>query len=523
MLQMFPFQASRFAWAAAALLLAGCTSPREYIQNGYKVGPNYCRPQAQVAEHWIDPADHHVRKETADLSHWWTVFRDPVLDRFIADAYGQNLTLREAGMRVLAARSQVGIATGRVFPQQQDAFGSYRRQAAGGEFFDQWTGGFSLAWELDFWGRFRRAVEAADAALDASVEDYDNVLVTLLGDVAANYVQVRTSQERINLLDESVKVQRVVLAVAKEKFNAETINELDVDQATSNLRQSEAAMHQLKIDLRLAENRLCILLSIPPEDLRERLGEHRLPDTPTEVAAGIPADLLRRRPDVRRAERLAAAQGEEIGIAQADLYPAFSIAGTLGYQSRNLRDLFASRAFTGSVGPSFQWNLLNYGRIVNNVRLQEARFQELVLAYQDTVLQANAEVENGLTTFRQSHDRAVLLEESVQAAKRAVLVLVSQYEIGNADFARYAVIEQNLIQQQDQWAQARGQIALGLIQVYRALGGGWEIRLEPEERLYTDANAPPTAAAAPEAPFAPEEDASPAGNIPPLPPPLTPK
>ena len=216
------------------------------------------------------------------------------------------------------------------------------------------------------------------------------------------------------------------------------------------------------------------------------------------MAIGIPADLLRQRPDVRQAERLAAAQAEQIGIAQSDLYPAFYINGSLGYSAQNFPDLFKSTAFNGSVGPSFQWNLLNYGRIVNNVRYQDAKFQELAVTYQQTVLQAAQQVENGLVTFLKSQRQSQLLDESVAAAEKAVKVVVLQYEKGAVDFNRYALIEQNAVTQEDSAAQARGQIAQGLVALYRALGGGWQIRLD--NNAAAPANAPNPAEAMPEPP-----------------------
>src|SRR6266481_6341739 len=257
------------------MLTGGCTSLSEYLQNGLKVGPNYGRPPAPVAREWIDATDKRVRSDTEDLSAWYTVFKDPVLDSLICSAYQQNLTLREAGSRVLQARAQLAIAAGSFFPQTQDMTADYTRNAVStrvanhsnvsSQFFNQWDYGFHLAWELDFWGRFRRAIESASASLDASVEDYDGVLVTLLGDVA--------------------------------------------------------------------NNQLCILLGIPPEELEPKLGSAPIPTAPTEVAAGIPADLLRRRPDVRRAERQAAAQSAQIGVAEAELYPHISITGTINYST----------------------------------------------------------------------------------------------------------------------------------------------------------------------------------------------
>ena len=478
----------RSLWAVAILVSllspAGCTSMREYLRNGFKVGPNYVPPPAPVAEDWIDATDKRVRSDEDDLAGWWTVFGDPLLNRLMVDAYRQNLTLRQAGYRIMAARAQLGIATGEFFPQAQFADGSFQRIAAGTTNFNQANVGFTSAWELDFWGRFRRAIIAAEDNLDASVFDYDDVLVTLLGDVASNYVQIRTTQERIRLLDNIIRVQRDVLTFIEGQLRLGKVVDLDRAQAASNLRQTMAQFNELQITLRTAENQLCILLGMPVTDLTNLLAsapKTSIPTTPDYVVVGIPADLLRRRPDVRRAERLAAAQAEAIGIAVSDWYPAISISGNLGWQAARLSGLFKPESFNGSMGPSFQWNLLNYGRILNNVRLQDARFRELVVAYQNLVLEADLEVENGIVTFLQAQERARNLALSVDEAYIALGVIVGQYEggKGGVDFNRYAVIQQTLVQQQDSWAQSRGQIAQGLIQVYRSLGGGWQIRCLP--------------------------------------------
>ena len=284
-------------WAAAAFSSAGCTSLRDYVHNGFKVGPNYCPPPAPVAKHWIDQADIQVA-EGQDLSQWWTVFNDPTLDRLILCAYRQNLTLREAGFRILQARALLGIAKGEIFPQTQNATGSYQRIALSQNtaqgplatpFFDQWNFGFNLAWELDFWGRLRRAIAAADDNLGASVADFDQVLVTLLGDVASNYVQVRTDQERLRYLRQNVTILELVLkwTERRERGGFKTIP-LDVHQTEANLEQAAAAIPQLEIDLRRAENRLCVLMGMPPVDLRKLLGEDLIPTVPPELAIGIP-------------------------------------------------------------------------------------------------------------------------------------------------------------------------------------------------------------------------------------------
>jgi NodT family efflux transporter outer membrane factor (OMF) lipoprotein len=467
--------------ALSLLMLGGCTGVSEYFRNDCKVGPNYTPACAPVARNWIDANDQRVRTTSDDLAGWWTVFGDPLLNDIILRAYNQNLTLREAGYRIMAARAQLGIANGQFFPQTQTANGSYKRFGVDNNFFDQWAFSFNLAWELDFWGRFRRAIEGAEASLDASIFDYDDVAVTLLSDTANSYVTIRTTQERIRLLDVIIDVQEKVLEVIEGRLQAGAAIELDRAQAQSNLEQSRSQRHQFLIDQRIAENQLCILLGMPAVDLTNLLAcgpKRDIPVAPTYVVVGIPAELLRRRPDVRRAERLAAAQAEQIGIAETDWYPAISITGQLGWQAQRLSDLFRPQSLNSNVGPSFQWNLLNYGRILNNVRLQDAQFRQLVTAYQNTVLQADLEVENGIVTFVQAQQRADDLRKSVDEAWIALEVIVAQYQAGRAgiDFNRYATIQQTLTLQQDQWAQARGQISLGLIQVYRGLGGGWQIK-----------------------------------------------
>jgi NodT family efflux transporter outer membrane factor (OMF) lipoprotein len=478
--------ANSYVILIALIVTCGCTGVSEYIRNGCEVGPDYGRPPAPVAPDWIDAGDVRIRSDSDDPSQWWTVFKDPVLNSLICNAYQQNLTLRQAGMRVLEARAQQRIAVGGFFPQTQEMTGDYTRNAVSTEvanrsnvekqFFDQWDLGFNLAWELDFWGRFRRAIESANANLDASVEDYDDVLVTLLGDIATNYVQLRTLEQQLVYARANVVLQRETLEVVEARFNAGTTTRLDVAQARSTLEQTESLIPDLLIQLRTTNNQLCTLLGIPPEELSAKLGTGVIPIAPIDVAVGIPADLLRRRPDVRRAERQAAAQSAQIGIAESDLYPHISIIGTIGYSAEQLNELIQPSALEGSVGPSFQWNILNYGRIINNVRLQDARLQELVASYQAQVLTAGQEVEDGLVIFLRAQQRTEFLAASVVDAEEAVKIAVDQYRAGTVDFTRVTQLQQNLVLLQNTLAQARGEIASGLIDVYRALGGGWQIR-----------------------------------------------
>jgi NodT family efflux transporter outer membrane factor (OMF) lipoprotein len=484
----------RFHFGAVAYLaiwLSGCTSFQEYFQNGFKVGPNYCRPDAPVAGHWIDSADQRVQSETADISQWWGVFNDPVLSSLMESAYQQNLPLREAGFRVLQARAQRGYAIGEFFPQSQTASGGFTRTAVSENvanrvatpqrWFDTWTGGFGLAWELDFWGRFRRAIESATAELDASVENYDAVLVTLLGDIGREYVEIRTRDEQLKMARASLAVFERLLTIAEARYQADANNKIPYDMARANVAQAQALVAELEIFRRHAEIRLCVLLGIPPQDLAQVLGEGQIPVPPPGVVVGIPADLLRRRPDVRMAERTAAAQSARIGIAESDFYPAISIIGTIGVGSQNLSDLFTYESFRGTIGPAFNWQILNYGRILNNVRAQDAHFNELITKYQQTVLEANGEVEQELIRFLKQQVRAKALADGADAWRDSLTLVTAQFEADKIDFVPVAFAQQNLLVQQNEAIFSQGLLVRALIDVYRALGGGWEIRLNSGE------------------------------------------
>jgi NodT family efflux transporter outer membrane factor (OMF) lipoprotein len=507
-------------WLGAAVLNSGCvtTGPLDWVRNGFKVGPNYSRSPAPVAEDWIEAKNPNVQER--HLQDWWRVFEDATLNSLVDTAYEQSLTLRIAGTRVLEARAQQAIAAGSFFPQTQQAIGQYSREALShntfnnpsvissvvpiklppgvklGNFFSDWTAGFNLSWELDFWGRFRRAIESANANLDASVENYDDVLVTLLADVATNYVQYRVAQERIKIARANVKIQEEILALVEQQFKVgiNKVTRLDVEQAKTVLEQTRSTIPALEITLGLANDTLCILLGIPPRDLGPELGPGPeidtgpIPNTPTWVATGIPADLLRRRPDVRSAERQVATQSAQIGVAEAELYPTIFINGTIGYEAADLSKLFESKSFFGTITPNFRWNILNYGRIVNNVRLQEAHTQELIATYQNKVLTAGREVQTALRAFLRSREQAEDLARSVDAAKAALAIGRDQYRVGTIPFNTVFNLETTQVQQQDNLAVAQGNIALNLISVYRALGGGWEIRTVRGPEQLTGAN-----------------------------------
>lgn len=483
------------AWVSLVALVAacsGCGSIGSWVQNGFKVGPEYCRPAVPVADAWIDFNDPRVISDQygVDNCAWWYVFNDPVMAGLIQTSYTQNLPLREAGLRVLEAQAQRDIAAGLLFPQSQTAFGNYQRiqfSRNGNSFggatalpkraFDLWSTGLSVAWEVDVWGRFRRNIETADALVDASVEDYDDVLVCLIAETAAAYVDVRESQQRLEYARANVAAQQGSLQIAEARFRNGAVSELDVTQAKSNLGQTEALIPFLEILLRQSNNRLCVLMGMPPRDLLPELGPAPIPATPSDVVVGIPADLIRRRPDVRAAERRVAAQSAQIGVAAADLLPAFSISGTINWQANQFNRLFSSRSNAGVIGPAFDWNIFNYGRLVNNVNVQDARFQQLAIAYQQAVLTANEEAENAIIAFLKAQEQTDALRFSVEASQRSVEIVLIQYREGQVDFNRVFNLQSALVQQQDQLAEAQADVATSLIRVHKALGGGWQIRL----------------------------------------------
>jgi NodT family efflux transporter outer membrane factor (OMF) lipoprotein len=511
---------------------SGCTPAKEYFHNGFKVGPNYKRPAAPVADDWIDSQHSQISTVPSDHRGWWRVFNDPVLENLVQNAYRQNITLREAGFRVTEARALRGVAAGNLFPQTQQLLGEYTRTnrstetatfpnlgGGGGGFgnlalteFSNWRVGSTLSWELDFWGRYRRAIESADARLDASIEDFDDALVILIGEVSATYIELRTVEQRLAVARQNADLQRESTRVAQARLDARAAeSELDTPQARANLGNTLAAVESFEIARRQAANRLCVLMGMPPHDLEYMLrGDAMIPAAPEILSVGIPAELVWRRPDVRRAERLVAAQSAEIGVATAELYPHVTINGTMAWEAGQFADMFKSSAFGGTVGPGLRWNILNYGRLLNNIEAVDARFQQAVAAYQQAILQANEEAENAIVAYIHYSDQIKVLEESAAQAAEAERVAQVKYREGEIDFNRLFTVQQLLLSQQESLAIARGNSAQAVVDLYRALGGGWEIRLDAPPTIAVntivlppipvDTQVPPTVDVVPPAP-----------------------
>jgi NodT family efflux transporter outer membrane factor (OMF) lipoprotein len=457
---------------------------------GCSVGPSFKTPQVAVADKWRLAADPRVAAGAAADARWWQAFNDPTLSNLVELAYHQNLQLQVAGLRIVESRAQLAVATGQQFPQVQLAFAN---AAAIGlsknvpsfaiidRHYAQYAVGFDAAWEIDFWGKYRRGVESETAALLSSVADYYAGIVSLTAEVARTYVVIRTFEVLIAQAEQNAKVQEDALAIANARFKAGATSELDPTQATTLLESTRATIPQLKIGLEQAHNALATLLGQPTGTVEALLtGPKQIPNAPEKVAVGMPAEILRRRPDIRSAELQAAAQCARIGVAKAELYPSFSILGTVGLSASNAngkaKTLFTADALNYSVGPSISWPFLNYGRLTNGVRVQDARFQELLVNYRDTVLKAAQEVEDGMVGFLNAQEQTTFEQRAVTSAGRAVELSIIQYREGATDYQRVLDAQRSLLQEQNSLAQARSSVVTNLIAVYKALGGGWESR-----------------------------------------------
>lgn len=473
-----------FGGLAVMLFVSSCSA----------VGPDFTKPELPAPERWLEEADPGIIADDDDSRDWWKSFNDPALDALIQRAYENNLSLEIAGLRIHEARAYLGVAIGTLYPQSTHArVGADRiklsenadpiaylppevQQGIDTE-FSTYRLGFGTAWELDFWGRYRRIVEAADASLAARVAAYDSALVSVTGEVASAYIILRTLEQRLKVVRSNAAIQQRSAEISGVRHQNELTTELDVVQAQVQLKDSEAMIPRLEAALRETENALSMLIGAEPGTIRTIIGQATdIPTTPISVAVGMPADLIRRRPDIRQAEHLAAFQSARIGIAQADLYPSFSISGTIGLSADNVGDVFDSDSFGAIVGTGFRWNILNFGRIRNRIRANDALFQQAITRYEQVVLNAFREVETAQTAFLKAQNEIEFRSESVRLAERAVELALVQYRDGIADFTRVLTAQRALMFQENQLADAQGRVARNLVAIYRALGGGWQIR-----------------------------------------------
>jgi multidrug efflux system outer membrane protein len=461
------------------------------------VGPDYVEPEAAAAtatDRWHQNMVKGLSEGQADLQTWWTVFNDPVLNDIIQRATQGNLDLREAFARIQEARARRGFAKGQFYPDVNGG-GLWERRRESEAFRNINTTdnrnenyaavGMDGSWEIDAWGRIRRSVESADAGLQASVENYRDTLVILYAEIASNYIEVRTLQERIRYVRSNIGTQQGSLAITQARFKAQLTSQLDVRQAELNLARTESLLPVLQTQLVESINRLGVLLGEYPSVLYDELIKPApLPEPSPQTLVGVPSDIIRQRPDVRRAERQVAEQNAKIGVATADLYPAFGLGGTIGLSATTA--IFDEGNHTWSLGPFFRWNIFDGGRVRARINIEDARTQQAYVRYERTVLEALEDVENSMTGYVREIDRRDALNRSVIAAQQSVMLVNTQYKTGLTDFQNVLDMERSQFEQQDWWALSRGQVIQNLIRIYRSMGGGWQPQPEVLEQEIQD-------------------------------------
>ena len=509
----------------------------------WSVGPDFERPDMQnMPEKWDAGDPQPPLAGNVSLDTWWQSFNDPALNQLVARARLSSPTIEAALLKIVQYRAQYAIAIGSFFPQTQELTGTYSSEHPSRRSADapqpgepsqpgtirQLNLGFQATWEIDIWGKYRRNAEAAKAALQGAHAGYELALVTLSADVAQQYFSYRMTEKQLEIAKRNSLAQKESVRLTEAMFRLGASSGRDYDQAVAMQKNTEADIPQLEAQLIASRNALCVLLGIPPGPIPElapdwmpqppqtALGTARASSGPTagktlpqgampyaaertaqpfiplDIAIGVPADLLRRRPDVRQAEQEAAAQCARIGINKAALFPSFSISGFLGFQGSDvgaftLGDTFSHNAFTASASPSLVLPFLNYGRLYNAVRAQDAVFQQSLVTYKQTVLRALQEAEDAMSSFIRSRQRLTLLQQAAEAAGRSTKLALEQYNAGSTDFTTVVSAQTTQYQQENSVAAAAGNTALQAVALFRALGGGWQPQPLPLPKATVDA------------------------------------
>ncbi|MGR5140490.1 TolC family protein [Photobacterium sp. DNB23_23_1] len=459
----------------------------------------------------VAPATLPTSWSTSDLeqsknktARWWQQFDDPVLNELVEKASQQNLDLEAAGLRILQARTAVGVAESFQYPQRQNVSGSVAKIYQNENTFDNASLSFDAAWELDVWGRYALGVESAEATLYASIASYHDILVTITSEVARNYINYRTFQERVLLSERNIEIQRRVERITEIQYESGDVTELDVQQARTQLYNTESALPSLKIGMMQSRNAIAVLLGILPDqvmvlldspwvDAKVKVFDNKYEGTRNSrltsdydqyslipatlpISTQVDAGLVLRRPDLQLAELQAHAQNSQIGIAEADLYPQFSLFGVIGLNSTVPagNDFSFSDSLNLSLGPAFSWNIFQYGRVKNAIRAQDARFQETLTNYNKQVLLAVQEVTNALESYQLNQYQQKLAFRSVDASVRAYNISLTQYENGQISFERLLNSLEKMTRSEDAYAIVKGNVANQVVALYKSLGGGWE-------------------------------------------------
>ena len=492
--------------------------------SGCKVGPDYCGPPiSPVADSYpaasADKADAPrplqdggnpepatggqgnvepiesipVDEFTPELVSWWTALNDPVLNELIVCAVEGNRDLRVAAERIFEVRARRGTVASSLFPQiDTDGSFTHEKRSAGGMLGgtvrDWWSWGTDLSWEIDVFGRLRRLLEAADADIGEQQELYRDTLILLIAETATTYIEARSHQEQMAIVAANIDVQSETVRLVRSRHSNDKADMLDVRQSEGSLKGVEAGYPSFRILYRQSVNRLSVLIGYPPGAVDALMSQPRpIPHAPEHVATGIPADLLRRRPDIRSVERKIAAQTARIGAAEGELYPQFSITGTFGLGANDFSALWSSNAIGAGVTPAMRWHILNFGRYRSNVWVQESLQRQYIWEYQDTVLRAAEEVDNALVGFSEGKQRGDLLQESVNHYQEAVRLSQIKYRAGAVDLQRVLDSQRSLLASQNLLVLNRTAVVGSFITLYRALGGGWQI---PVRQITTTPAAP---------------------------------
>lgn len=452
------------------------------------VGPDYQEPVVDWLQDWQPSAygdsygqKQHKENAQIDTQFWWQLFNDPILNKLIDVAKQENHSLQIAGLRIFESRALLGIANSSLYPQLQQVNGSstyVNQQSHGGnasnQSFTNYQAGFNVGWELDFWGRFQRGIELADAAFFASITNHQDAQVLLAAQVANAYFAYRTTQARIKIAYENAKIQERSYEITTNLFKSGEGSELDLQQAKTQYLATLSTIPQLEISLLQTRNAIAILLGRQPGNLPQLesiVSEYHWPDISPDYFQYIPANMLTRRPDIRTAAWQVAAQSAQIGVAEADFYPAISLFGTIGWSGSDLTGSSDTGSF--SLGPSFTWNILDYERIENNMRIQDSILQQLIEQYQNLVLKAAKEVDDSAYSLVKTHEQKLIIDKSFIASQRALALANIRYREGYSDFQRVLDAQRAMFAQADNKLVTQGSYIAVIINLYQSMGGGW--------------------------------------------------
>ncbi|TCK59417.1 efflux transporter outer membrane subunit [Seleniivibrio woodruffii] len=460
-----------FLYLSVVLSVFGCAS----------VGRDYVRPEAKLPAGWHTALNNPVKAEADNpqiIKEWWKVFNDDTLNRLVGMTVDGNLDLKKAYASLAASRAKLGMTEAEGKPSlsaSASAKGTYYGDTSVDQTQDSYSAGFDASWEIDLFGGVRKGIEAASADAEASKEALHDVLVSLTAETAKNYISLRAAQSNLSYYEKDIAIKTELYEIAKKKYRAGTGDETDVRTAQYTLEYAKTNLHDQRLSIAQYMNRLAVLTGQTPGSLDSMLGQSGVvPVVPVSAAAGIPADMLRRRPDIRQAERELAAQTARVGVAEADRYPKLTLSGTLGLSSSDFGSLFKQESASASIGPSLTWKLFDFGAIKNNIKVQDETRKQYLAAYESAVLNALEETENALKGYSEQYSKALQLAKAAESAEAAYLLARQKYQAGLAEYTDVKSAEQSYISYNNQLQTSKGSAGTNLVSLYKALGGGWE-------------------------------------------------